>query len=154
MIGDDMMIQFLESEDGLGTVDAEGVRGQILDPENYPCNIRIILYNRYRKWCEGLGMTPMTQIVFLKRMDGVYGVKASKPKRIYSWQYEVTDGHDMYKGKEYIQVRLFEDARPQPRPRNDDGGDGDEEQKVRMGTHISGSQRDRIVRYIGRRYGR
>ncbi len=55
LIGDDMMVQFLESDDGLGTVDQNGVRGQILDMENYPCNIRTVLYGRYRKWCDGLG---------------------------------------------------------------------------------------------------
>lgn len=78
----------------------------------------------------------MTQILFLKRMDGVYGVKASKPKRIYSWQYVITEGRDPYNGKDYVQVRLFEDARPQSRSGNGKGGDGDAQQKDRVGAHI------------------
>lgn len=109
LLGSDILIEFLESDDGLGTTDRDAVRARLLNDEDYDVNLRIVLYSRYCRYCDSVGIAPLSKNSFFQRIDIVYGVKAGNKCRIYRWEYEVpgTKYDDI---KNFAQVRRFIDA--------------------------------------------
>lgn len=104
-----MLVEFLESDDGLGTTTRDAVRARLLNDEDYDANLRIVLYSRYRTYCDGAGTAPLSKNAFFQRIDAVYGVKAGNKVRIYRWEYEIpgTKYDDI---KNFAQVRRFIDS--------------------------------------------
>jgi len=109
LLGDDVLVEFLESDNGLGATTRDMVRARLLDEEDYDVNLRIVFYSRYRTYCDDVGTTPLSKNAFFQRIDTVYGVKAGNKVRIYRWDYEIP-GTKYTDDRNFAQVRRFIDA--------------------------------------------
>lgn len=90
LLGDSNLVDFLESEAGVGSVDIEAVRALILDREIYDFNLCDTFYRKYKDYCDEISQVPMAEKTFLSRIDTVYGVKSEKRgKRIYRREFEI-----------------------------------------------------------------